>query len=51
VAKDGEGLVLGRRGEREEAQVRLPAAFGHAAEQLLHVLDAFFCRPTLGLLA
>ena len=51
AAEDGEGLVLGRRGEGEEAQVRLPAALGHAAEQLLHVLEAFFRRPPLGLLA
>ena len=45
AAEDGEGLVLGRRGEGEEAQVRLPAALGHAAEQLLHVLEAFLRRP------
>jgi hypothetical protein len=51
AAKDGQGLVLGRRREGEEAQVRLLAALGHANEQLLHVLGAFFCRLPLGLLA
>jgi hypothetical protein len=28
----------------------LPAALGHAAEQLLHVLEPFLCRTSLGLL-
>ena len=37
-----ERLVLGRRGEREETEVCLPAAFGHVAEELLHVRHAFF---------
>ena len=44
ATEHGKGLVLRRGGEGEEAQVRLPAALGHAAEQLLHVLPAFLGR-------
>ena len=36
--EDFERFVLGRGGEGEEAQVRLPAALRHAEEQGLHVL-------------
>ena len=35
-------LVLRRRREGEETEVRLLPAFRHASEQLLHVLDPFF---------
>ena len=41
AAEHGKGLVLRRGGEGEEAQVRLPAALGHAAKQRLHVFPAF----------
>ena len=41
AAEHGERLVLGGGGEGEETQVRLSAALGHAAEQLLHVFPAF----------
>ena len=47
AAEDRERLVLRRGGEGEEAQVRLPAALGHAAEQLLHVVTAFLGRALL----
>ena len=49
--KHGEGLVLRRGGEGEETQVRLPAALGHAAEELFHVVEAFLRRTPLRLLA
>ena len=51
AAEHGERLVLGRGGEGEEAQVRLPAALGHAPEELLHVVAAFLGRALPGLLA
>ena len=41
AAEHGERLVLRRGGEGEEAQIRLPAPLGHAAEELFHVLPAF----------
>ena len=43
--------MLGRGGEGEEAEVRLPASLGHAAEELLHVFAAFLGGSLLGLLA
>ena len=48
AAEHNKGLVLRRGGEGEEAQVRLPAALGHAAEQLLHVFPAFLGRAFCG---
>ena len=48
AAEHGKGLVLRRGSEGEEAQVRLPAALGHAAEQLLHVFPAFLGRALCG---
>ena len=36
--------MLRRCGEGEEAQVRLPAALGHAAKEFLHVFPAFLGR-------
>ena len=47
AAEHGERLVLRRGGEGEEAQIRLPAALGHAAEELLHVVAAFLGRALL----
>ena len=40
--EDRQSLVFGRGGEGEEADVRLFPAFGHAAEEFLHVLQALF---------
>ena len=39
--EDLQGLVLRGRGEGEEAQVRLPPAFGHAEKERFQVLAAF----------
>ena len=42
AAEHRQRLVLWRGGKGEEAEIRLPAALGYAAEQLFHVLQAFF---------
>ncbi|EXI72981.1 MAG: hypothetical protein AW07_02913 [Candidatus Accumulibacter sp. SK-11] len=47
AAKNGERLVLGSGGESEEAQVRLPAALGHAAKQIRHAVASFLHRTLL----
>ncbi len=39
--EDRKRLVLGRCRKGEEAQVRLPPTLGHAAEELLHILQTF----------
>ena len=50
-AEDSQGLVLRRRREGEKAQVRLPPPLGHAAEQLVEVVEPLLGGPLLGLLA
>ena len=49
--KHRQRLVLGRGRKCEEAQVRLPAALCHAAEQLFHALAAFLGRTLSSRLA
>ena len=49
AAEHGERLVLGGGGEGKEAQVRLLAALGHAAEERFQVFPAFLGRPFPGL--
>jgi hypothetical protein len=42
--------LFGSGREGEEAQIRLPAALGHAAKELLHILAAFIGRALARLL-
>ncbi len=46
-----ECLVLRGGGEGKEAQVRLPTALGHAAEQLLEIFSVLLGGPLLSLLS
>ena len=48
TAEHGERLVLRGGGEGKEAQVRLLAALGHAAEEFFHVFPAFLGRALAG---